>query len=115
MECGATRKAYQSKRHKAPALLEYPWGLNSTGPPQVGAVRAGSAALAQRLADLAQERGGRQRLLNERELGAQDSVTHDGVVRVARHEEHLHGRPQCLEPFPKLATAHARHDDVSQQ
>jgi len=38
----------------------------------------------------------------------------DGIVRVARHVEHRHGRLEGGEPFRELATTHTRHHDIRQ-
>ena len=40
---------------------------------------------------------------------------HDGVVRVARHEQHLEPGPIRDETIGELAAAHARHDHVREQ
>src|SRR5688572_16452030 len=57
----------------------------------------------------------RERLLEIRHLGAEDAVSHDGVVGVARHEQHSALRMKLSEELSQHAAAHLGHDDVRQQ
>src|SRR5712692_3051809 len=64
------------------------------------------------LAHLGGQRVGREGLGEEGHAGPEDTVADDGIIRVARHVEHLHVGTQGGEPLGELATAHLRHDDV---
>ena len=58
---------------------------------------------------------GRQRLLDQRDVGIEQAVVSELVIGVARHVQHARGRAQCDKLRGELAPAHPRHDHVGQQ
>src|SRR5690349_17587167 len=73
------------------------------------------AGLGQYLANLVREGGGRERFLQKRNAGIQDSMMDDGVCGVTGGEQHLHSRSLRLERFRKLFATHARHDHIGDE
>src|SRR5712691_7698663 len=57
----------------------------------------------------------REGLLDESGARVQHAVVNDGIVSVARHEDHLEPGPLGGEPVGELATAHSRHHHVSHE
>ncbi len=66
-------------------------------------------------ADLGSEHSLRQRLLDQLNAGVEPALMHDGIARVAGHEEHLQIGLALLHRVTELPAVHPRQHDVGQQ
>src|SRR5512134_1276413 len=73
-----------------------------------------ASSIIQHFPDLAGERIGHRRLLEEAGARVEDAVPHDGGVGIARHEEHADPRAQAVEQPSELRTRQIGQHDIGE-
>src|SRR5436309_164355 len=88
---------------------------SATGVVQIRAREPTELSVVEDFPDLLREDDRRVRLVQKRDAGYQFAIVYNGLVRVARREQHPRARLREPEPMRQLLAAHARHHQVGKQ